>query len=163
MEDMLDGIGRGLTTFLQEMYKQRASSKAYLERAKQDDYQAALVAAQAEQKNTYLLQQTAQQARALQRDYVKNQSVNQAALAASGLRADSQSVQYMLQNNRFEALMQEKELADDLHASVSQNNAQAADEIRALKASALANRRAAYKRTGGWSLRSSLVNFLGGF
>ena len=56
MGDVLDGVEKGLTTFLQELYKNRTASATYRRRAAEAQNQADLIAAAAQQKNTYLLQ-----------------------------------------------------------------------------------------------------------
>ena len=163
MGELLDGMEKGLSTFLQELQKKRTTQADYRARAQAADYQAALIAAQAQAQNTYLLQSSAQKARNIYQTYLQTQSARQTALAAAGLRADSATVQYMLKNNRFQALLDEKAVAAQLQSDVSANNAQAAEQIRALKSSAQAYLKSAYKNTSRWSLGTAVSNFLGGF
>lgn len=163
MGDVLDGVEKGLTTFLQELYKNRTASATYRRRAAEAQNQADLIAAAAQQKNTYLLQSAAEQARNVYQNYRQTQASRQNNFAASGLRGDSATVQYILKNSRFQALLDEKALAAQLAGSVAQNNAQAAEKIRALKELALANRLASFKGSSGFGIGAALSRFIGGF
>ena len=132
-------------------------------RAAEAQNQADLIAAAAQQKNTYLLQSAAEQARNVYQNYRQTQASRQNNFAASGLRGDSATVQYILKNSRFQALLDEKALAAQLAGSVAQNNAQAAEKIRALKELALANRLASFKGSSGFGIGAALSRFIGGF
>ena len=150
---------KGIVSFLKDLRKQRASSTAYYNQAEQAEYQAALVAAEAEKQNNYLLQSTAEKARRTYQNYLQTQAVRQVQTAYSGLRGDSATVQYMRKNSRFQALLQEQELSEQLQLAVNENNEAAAEQIRALKALASQNRRNGRKLSVG----SVLTKFLGGF
>lgn len=163
MGDILEGVEKGLNTFLHELQKNRAASAAYRNRAAQAQTQADLIAAAAVQKNNYLLQSSAEQARSVYQTYRQTLSSQQNQFAASGLRGNSATVQYILKNSRFQALLDEKALAAQLAGSVAENNAQAAEKIRALKEIAQANRLAAYKGSSGLSIGSLFSGLIGGF
>ena len=159
MTGTLTQMEKGLSAFLKDLRKQRASSTAYYNQAEQAEYQAALVAAEAEKQNNYLLQSAAEKARQTYQNYLQTQATQQAQTAYSGLRGDSATVQYMRKNSRFQTLLQEQQLADQLQLSVYENNEAAAEQIRALKALAAQKRR----RGGKLSVGSVLTKFLGGF
>ena len=163
MAGILDQMEKGITTFLKELNKQRTASSSYAARAEQAQYQEALVAAMAEKQNNYLLQSAAEKAQTVYQNYLQTQSAQQVQTALSGLRADSATVQYMRKNSRFQALLEQQRLADELQVSVYENNEQAAAQIRALKQSAEANRRAARKGLGGVSVKSVMTKLLGGY
>ena len=160
---MLAGIGKGLNTFLNEIKTQKKHQAAYRNLAREEEYQAALIAAQAQEQNGYLVQSAAEKARKNYQNFFQAQSTQQANFAAAGLDSSSATVQYILKNSRFQALLDEQELAGNLQAEVTKNNAQAAAQVRALKQAAYQNRRAANAGATSWSISSALSKFLGGF
>ena len=159
MAGILNQMDRGITSFLKELRKQRSSSAEHYAQAEQAEYEATLVAAEAERQNHYLLQSAAEKARRAYQNYLQIQGTQQARTAYSGLRNDSATVQYMRKNSRFQALLQEQEIADELQLSVYENNDKAAQEIRALKTLANRERAQGKKRSVG----AVLTKFLGGF
>ncbi len=163
MEKTLEELETGLSTFLESLAKKRAAGASLRQQAADEEYQAALAAAQVAEKNTYLLESAAEKSRSAYQTYLQQQAARQAQLAKSGLRQDSASVQYLLKNSRFQALLDEKSLVNDMQTAVYENERQATEQIRALKASALAKRKAAHRSSWGWSLRSVVDNLLGGF
>ena len=163
MQEMLAGIGKGLDTFLKEIKTQKQTQSAYRNLAANEEYQAALIAAQAQAQNGYLLQTSAEKARKNYQDFFQAQGVRQAKFAAAGLDTSSSTVQYILKNSRFQALLNEQELAASLQENATANNQQAAEQIRALKAAAYQNRRAANAGATSWSIGSAITKFLGGF
>ncbi|WP_428075535.1 hypothetical protein [Candidatus Avelusimicrobium luingense] len=163
MQEMLAGIGKGVNTFLKEIKTQKQTESAYRNLAQQEEYQAALVAAQAQQQNGYLLQSAAEKARKNYRDFFQTQGTQNANFAVAGLDASSATVQYILKNSRFQALLDEQIIAEDLQTQVAQNNEQAVAQVRALKQAAYQNRKAANSGATSWSIGSALSKFLGGF
>ncbi len=162
MKDSFEEIGSGVSTFLQELNKHKKMKNMYRSQAAQAEYQAALVAAQAQAQNTYLLQSAAERTRGIYQNYAQTQAKNQTGFAAAGLGADSATVQYVLKNNRFQALLDERQEDLSLQNAVAQNNAQAAEQIRTLKELAAASRRASRKRIFGGRLSSVFLNLIGG-
>ena len=163
MEDTLEEIEKGLTTFLQALSRKRAAGNALRNQAAQEEYQAALAAAQGAAKNTYLLESAAEKSRSIYQTYQQKYAAEQAQLAAAGLHQNSATVQYVLKNSRFQALLDEKALSENLQTAVYENNRETAEQIRALKASALAKRKASQRGSSGWTVSSVIHNFLGGF
>lgn len=163
MQEIVAGIGKGLDTFLKEIKTQKQTESAYRKLAQQEEYQAALVAAQAQQQNGYLLQSAAEKARKNYQEFFQTQGTRKANLAAVGLDASSATVQYILKNSRFQTLLDEQTLAGDLQTQSTRINEEAAAQIRALKQAAYQNRRAANSGATSWSINSAISKFLGGF
>lgn len=163
MGETLEEIEKGLTTFLEVLSKQRTTRKTLQTQAADAEYQAALAATQAAAQNTYLLTSAAEKSRSLYQSHLQTQAAQKAQLAASGVRQDSATVQYLLNNSRFQALLEERKLASELQASVYENNQQTAQYIQTLQDTALAKRKAANEGASGWTVRSVLHKVLGGF
>lgn len=163
MGETLEEIEKGLTTFLQALSQKRRTRNTLHDQADNDVYQAALAAAQNSAKNTYLLTSAAEKSRGLYQTQLQTQATQRAQLAASGLRQDSATVQYLLNNSRFQSLLEERQLANELQAAVYENNKETEQYIQALQSSALAKRKAANKGSFGMTVSSLIHNVLGGF
>ena len=163
MVETLEEIEKGLTTFLQALSHKRRNRNTLRGQAEDDVYQAALAATQNAAENTYLLSSAAEKARGLYQTQLQTQAAQQAQFAASGLRQDSATVQYLLKNSRFQSLLEERKLAGELQAAVYENNRQTEQYVQALQDSALAKRKAANKGSFGQTVSSLIHNVLGGF
>ncbi|MBR4592377.1 MAG: hypothetical protein IKO35_04130, partial [Elusimicrobiaceae bacterium] len=137
---IVENVGKGITSFLQDLQKQKSTAASYRSLAQQQEYQAAYAAAAVQQQNSYLLQSAAEKARLAYQNYLQNQGSQRANWGASGLRSDSATVQYMLKNNRFQALLEERQIRDDLQQSVYTTDQEAGQQIRSLRQTALENR-----------------------
>jgi len=154
-----EDMGKGISSLLKELNKQKSAASSARTLAQNQEYEAAYQAVAAEQQNNYLLQTAAEKARNVYQNYLQNQGSQRAKLGASGLRSDSATVQYMLKNNRFQALLDEQNIQEQLQSSVAVNNFESAEKVRALRAAAAENRRAA---SGHFNLGTSLLRLWGG-
>lgn len=163
MGETLEEIEKGLTTFLQALSQKRRTRSELRNQAGDEAYQAALAASQNTANNTYLLTSAAEKSRGLYQTQLQTQAAQRAQFAASGLRQDSATVQYLLKNSRFQSLLEERQLAGELQTTVYENNRQTEQYIQSLQASALAKRKAANKGSFGLTVSSLIHNVLGGF
>lgn len=157
----MGGVGnlaKGVATSLQELDKQHATAAYYRRLAADKDYQAAYAAATVQRNNGYLLQSAHEQAQEIYNNYRQNNATQRAGLAAMGLRQDSQTVQRLLQNSRFQTLLDEENLKQNLQTSLYENNLAAAQQVRALTSAAKDYRRSASKSKAEWKFGVSLLN-----
>lgn len=157
----ISSIGKGITSLFTEIERQKREDKTSLAQAEELYKRAILAAAQAQAQNGYLLQTTAEKARAVYQNYLQQRANTQTQTASAGLRGDSVTVQYMLKNSRFQALLEQQRLSNALQGEVAATNEQAAQQVRALQQAANEKRRAADKDTP-WSL-GSWFKWFGGF
>lgn len=162
MGNIAVNIGKGFSSLLKTLEEQQTARKQYRAAAREQEAQAAYLSAQAQLQNGYLLRSAADKARSTYRDFLQTQGTRRVQTAASGLRSDSATVQYILRNSRFEALLDERAIEDDLQSAVENNNEQLAQQVRALHASAADNRRRALKGLSGWKLANTLFQWMGG-
>ncbi len=162
MGGVVETAEKGLSSSLKEINTQKAARASYRAQAEEQEYQATLTAGAAERQQDYLLQSAAEKLRNLYQEYRRDIENRQAQWAAVGLRRDSATVQNLLQHSRFEVLLGEQKLSNQLQQDVSETTAQAAAQVRALKEGAAANRRAAQHSPSRWKLGASFLSFIGG-
>ncbi|MCQ2410622.1 MAG: hypothetical protein MJ053_03805 [Elusimicrobiaceae bacterium] len=162
MGGVIENGGKGISSSLQALRKQNSSAAGYRQAANEQEYQAALAAAEAERKNGYLLQSAGEKMREVYNNYRQTNATQRTQWASSGLRSNSATVQQVLQNNRFQALMEGENIQHALQNSVYENNIAAAEKIRVLQNTAQAYRQAAHKNSSAWKLGTSLLTYLTG-
>ena len=155
MGGVVKQMGKGVSSALEELNSQKSTAAYYSRLAAEKDYQAAYAAAAAQQQNGYLLQSAHEQAQQVYQNYRQQTASQRVQLAASGLRSDSATVQYLLQNSRFQALLEEDKIKQNLQADVAENNRSGAEQVRALKQTADDYRRLARTRSSGWKFGTS--------
>ena len=157
MGGVLEIGGKGLASSL-NVWKQQKSTEAYYRRlAASQDAQALAVEEDAQRQNGYLLQSAREKAQAVYNNYRQTVANQQVRFAQVGLHSDSATVQQMLKNSRFQALLDAQGIQENLQTNVLENNLAAAQQVRALKESAQAYRRAARKGMPGWKWGTSLL------
>ena len=158
MGGVVETMGKGFSSSLEELEGRKAKASSYRQSAAENDYQAALTAANTQRQNGYLLQSARERAREMYQNYRQVAGNQRASLAASGIRGDSVTAEQLLNNNRFQALLEEQSLVKNLQTNVSENNLQATEKIRVLQNSAQAYRRAAEEDLPWWKWGTSLLN-----
>ncbi|MBR4682835.1 MAG: hypothetical protein IKP06_06005 [Elusimicrobiaceae bacterium] len=151
-------LGRGMASSLRELEAEKSAAIRYRGLAAEKEQQAAYVASSAQHQNEYLLRSANEKANEVYQKYRQQAASQQAAMAASGLRGDSYTVQHLLKNNRFQALLDESAIQAHLQTDVYENNLSAAQQVRTLKTAAQQYRRSAGKSNFGWKLGISLLD-----
>lgn len=158
MGGIVGNLGKGILSSLQQLDKQKSTAAYYRRLAADKEYQAAYAAVTAQRQDGYLLQSAREKIREIYQNYRQAAAEQRAGLAAAGLRRDSVTVQQLLKNSRFQALLDEQTVQNDLQTNMYENNLAAAEQIRALKNSAQEYRRSAHKSRSGWTLGISLMD-----
>lgn len=162
MGGIVASASQRLPTALQQISKQKAQRAAHAQTADEQMLQAALTDAEARQQTTYLLRSAAEKAQEQYRKYNHTVQSQRAAGAARGVYENSATWQQVLQNSRFQALLDEQSLAENLKQTVADNSSAAAEKVRALQTSARQHQNAARKSTSRWKLGTALLNLWGG-
>ena len=160
MGGVVGNVGTGIASSLKELDKQKSTASYYRRLAADKEYQAAYEAAAAQRQNGYLLQSAHEKSQEIYQKYRQQAAAQRSGLAAAGLRADSSTVQYLLKNSRFQALLDEEDTKQDVQTRIYENNLAAAEKIRSLRDSAKDYRRTASKSRSGWKLGVSLLQAL---
>lgn len=158
MGGITGNLGKKIISSLEELEKQKSTAAYYRRVAEDKEYQAAYAAAAAQRENGYLLQSAREKAQGIYQNYRQTAAAQRAGLAAAGLRQDSATVQQLLKNSRFQALLDEQTIQNNLQVNLYENNLNVAEQIRALQDSAQEYRHKASKNRSGWRLGFSLLN-----
>ncbi len=126
--------------------------------ARDADRQARYTAAASERQATYLFKSAAEKGRELYENYRQTAGSQKTALAASGLTSSSATVQTILKNSRFNALLDQQALQESLQDALYENNVSAAERIYSLNETAAQYRRAAQNRGSWWKLGSNILS-----
>ena len=126
--------------------------------ARDADRQANYTAQAAQRQAAYLFKSAAERGQDLYENYRQTAGTQKAALAASGLTARSATVQTLLKNSRFQALMDQESLQESLHDALYENDLAAAERIYSLTQTASQYRSAAQNRSSWWKLGNNILS-----
>jgi len=144
----------------QQHEKEKQQNAYYRRLAQAADEQANEVAVQTEKQNQYLLSSAAEKAHAVYQNYQQHLGAQKASLASAGLNAHSVTVQNLLKNSRLQALLNTRQIAQDMQEQIQDNTEQGALRVRKLRESARN-----YRSSQGsdyYSLLPKIVSFFGG-
>ncbi len=136
----------------------KSETDYYNSLARDADRQADYTAAAAQRQATYLFKSAVDQGQELYQNYRQTTGTQKASLAASGLTGSSATVQTLLKNSRFNALMDQESLQESLQDALYENNLAAAERIYSLTQTASQYRSAAKNSSSWWKLGSSFLN-----
>lgn len=160
MGGIVSGAGGAMSSALAAFGSQKSGRDYYRALASDADYQAQYAAQAAQRQGTYLFKSAAERSRDLYAGYRQTAAAQKTALAAAGLSNNSATVQNILKNTRLSALLDEETLRSNLSDALYENDASAAQRIRALNTSAQQYRRAAKNSFSPWTAGGTILSWL---
>lgn len=160
MGGIVSGAAAKTSSALQAFGGQKSGRDYYRALAADADYQADYAARAAQRQASYLFKSAAERSRDVYAGYRQTAAAQKTSLAASGLSNNSDTVQRILKNTRLSALMDERTIQENLLDALYENDASAAERIRALNVSSAQYRRAAKNTLSGWSVGGTLLGWL---
>lgn len=152
--------GKTVSSALAAFGSQKSGRDYYRALAQDADYQAQYTAQAAQRQGTYLFKSAAERSRDLYAGYRQTAAAQKTALASAGLLNNSATVQSILKNTRLSALLDEETLRSNLNDALYENDASAAQRIRALNVSAQQYRRVAKNSFSPWTVGGTLLSWL---
>lgn len=157
MGGLFQAGGRLVSSAASMLGDRKAETDYYDSLARDAERQAQYSAQAARRQATYLFKSAAERSKEMYENYRQTAGEQKTALAASGLTSRSATVQTLLKNSRFNALLDEETLQDSLHDALYENDAAAAERIYNLNETASQYRRASKNRGSFWKLGSNLL------
>lgn len=130
----------------------------YEDLARDADRQAQYTAEAAQRQGEYLFKSAAERGQELYDSYRQTLGQQKTTLAASGLTSNSATVQTLLKNSRFNALLDQEALEESFQDALYENNVTAAERIYNLSQTASQYRSAAKNRGSFWKLGNNILN-----
>ena len=158
MGGILKTGGQVVSTAASLLGDRKSETDYYNSLAQDADRQANYTAQAARRQATYLFKSAAERGQELYDTYRQTAASQKTALAASGLTSRSATVQTMLKNSRFNALMDQESLQESLRDALYENDLAAAERIYSLTKTASQYRTAAQNRSSWWKLGNNILS-----
>lgn len=149
--------GRLVSSAASLLGDRKAETDYYDSLARDADRQAQYAAEASRRQAAYLFKSAAERNKEIYENYRQTAGEQKTALAASGLTSRSATVQTMLKNSRFNALLDEEALQESLDDALYENDIAAAERIYNLNETASQYRRASKNRGSFWKLGSNVL------
>lgn len=158
MGGVLKAGGKVVSTAASLLGDRKSEVDYYDSLARDADRQANYTAAAAQRQAEYLFKSASERSRELYANYRQTTGTQKASLAASGLTSSSATVQTLLKNSRFNALLDQEALQESLQDALYENDLAAAERIYSLTQTASQYRSAAQNRGSWWKLGNNILS-----